>query len=156
MVSGPSSAARTGSALRASGTIASVPGAQQPGHRDRDRAGRNVGDGREVAFAHLLELAAIVELDDLDDERVVEVGDRRVVEREVPVLADTEAAEIDRVLLDQARVPRRFALGIARRPVDVVKVAEPQVRRDPLAHVALEARRDASARDRRTRPCGSR
>ena len=56
-----------------------------------------VVDVGEVAFAHLLLTAGGVELHDLHVERVVEVGDGRVVEREVPVLADAEAAEIERV-----------------------------------------------------------
>ena len=58
------------------------------------RHGVDVG---EVTFADLLPTAGGVELHDLHVERVVEVGDGRVVEREVPVLADAEAAEVERV-----------------------------------------------------------
>ena len=44
---------------------------------------------------------------------IVEVGDGRIVEREVPVLADAAAAQIERVRAQQRRVA--VGLGLARR-----------------------------------------
>ena len=55
-------------------------------------------DVGEVALVHLLEPARPIELDDLHVEGVVEVGDGRVVEGQMAVLADAEAAEVERVV----------------------------------------------------------
>ena len=60
--------------------------------------------GREVAFADLLAARRGLERDDLHVERVVEVGDRRIVEREVAVLADAAAAEVERMRAEQRGV----------------------------------------------------
>jgi hypothetical protein len=119
---GPVRAARTGSALRASGTMASTWPA-------RSRAGmvtvmawspwpgrRQVG---EVALVDLLLPAGRVELDHLDVERVVEVGHRGVVEGQVPVLADAQAAQVERVAPQQVGVAGALGLGVAQ-PLHVV------------------------------------
>ena len=57
----------------------------------------------EVTLADLLATAGPVEHHHLDVERVVEVGDRRVVEREMAVLADPEAAEVEGVAAQAGR-----------------------------------------------------
>ena len=49
----------------------------------------------EVTLAHLLTSAGVVELDLLHVDGIVEVGNRWIIEREVTVLADPEAAEIE-------------------------------------------------------------
>ena len=106
---------RTGAALRASGTLAKTcAGAQQRGDGDGDRVRRHLVDRREMALVHLLSPACDVELDHLHIDRVVEIGHRRVVEREVAVLADAQAAQVERMPL--AAGPRTVALGL-RSPV---------------------------------------
>ena len=153
---GPSSAARTGGALRASGTIASTcRGAERARARDRDRAGRHVGERREVPLPHLLLLAAVVELDDLHDERIVEVGDRRIVEREVTVLADAEAAHVDRMVDEQLRVARGLGVGVGARHPGRSGTRRTAGPRRPARACSAGSSRGASAGGRRTRPCGS-
>ena len=98
VVIGPCSASRTGAALRASGTIASTRRrAHERGDRDGDRVRRHVVDRREVPFADLLAARRGLERDDLHVDGIVEVGDGRIVEREVPVLADPAAAQVERM-----------------------------------------------------------
>ena len=76
----------------------------------------------------------------LTSTRVGEIGHRRVVEGQVPVLADPEAAQVERVLPQEAGVAAALGLGVARAP-HVVR--GPGVGRldDALPDPALEARR---------------
>jgi len=87
-------AARTGAALRVSGTTASTRAAASG--RDGDGHGQSgdVGLRGEVSLAHLLAAAGVVDLDDLDVRDVVEVGHPGVVEGQMTVLADAEAAQV--------------------------------------------------------------
>ena len=87
------------------------PGAQErrDGHGDRVR--RDVVDRCEVALGHLLAAGSGLERDDLDVERIVEVGDRRIVEREMPVLADAAAAQVERVRAQEVGVALGLGLG---------------------------------------------
>ena len=86
--------------------------AEQRGNGDGDGVRGHRVDVGEVALAHLLATARVVELHHLDVERVVEVGDGRVVEREVPVLADAEAAEVERMVAEQRGVPLALGVGV--------------------------------------------
>ena len=63
-----------------------------------------------------------LERDDLDVERIVEVGDRRVVEREVAVLADPAAAQVERVRAQEVGVAARFRLGVAGVALEIVEL----------------------------------
>ena len=88
-------ASRTGTALRSSGTTASTAlGAEQGGDGDGHGVCRHGLDAREVALVHLLEPAGVVELDHLDVQRIGEVRHGRIVEGEVPVLPDPQAAQV--------------------------------------------------------------
>ena len=84
--------------------------------------------------------AGRLELDHLDVERVVEVGHRRVVEGQVPVLADAEAAQVERVLPQQVGVAAALGLGVAE-TLDVVGGLRVGRLHDALADPALEAGR---------------
>ena len=84
---------------------------------------RDVVERCEVPFLHLLAARSNVEGDDFDVERVGEVGDGRVVEREVAVLAEPAAREIERMRLQQDRVLCRFEFGVAGVSVEVVELA---------------------------------
>ena len=77
---------------------------EQARDRQRDGARRHLGDGPERAVVHLLPPADRVERDDLDRQRVGEVGHRRIVEREVAVHPDAEAHDVERRLGEQGRV----------------------------------------------------
>ena len=72
--------------------------------------------GGEVALVDLLAPAGGVELDHLHVERVVEVGHRRVVEGQVAVLADAQAAQVERVVLAAARRSGRTRPSGSARP----------------------------------------
>ena len=67
----------------------------------------------EVALVDLLAPAGRFEFDDLDVARVGEVGHRRVVEGQVPVLADPEAAQVERILRQQVAVAAALRLGVS-------------------------------------------
>jgi hypothetical protein len=62
----------------------------------------------EVAFLDLLHFAGVVELHEFDRVRVVEAGDWRVVEGDVTVFADAQAAEVDGLGLEQGGVAGDF------------------------------------------------
>ena len=92
-------------------------GLARAGHDDRDdrraqkrgdRQGigmcRHVGRLCEAAVVELLGAAGRVEPDHLDEHRVEEVGDRRIVERQVAVLADAGADDVGRLGLEQVFV----------------------------------------------------
>ena len=106
-----------------------------------------------MALVDLLQAAGRVELDHLDVERVVEVGDRRVVERQMPVLTDAEAAQVEWVPAQEPRVAVALGFGVARAP----RRSTPRWG-GPVPRCA----RGSSAgsppgglgRRRRTRPCG--
>ncbi len=141
VVTGPSRAARTGAALRASGTIARTrPRAEQRRDGDGERGGRDVRVGREVALADLLGSAVGVEAHLLHVEGVLEVGGGRVVEREVAVLADPEAAEVEGVGGQQCGVAVALAGGRGE-SVDVVGGPGSGRCHDPLSDPAAEAGR---------------
>ena len=82
------------------------------------------GDVGEVSFADLLAPARVVELHDLDVEGIGEVGDGRVVERQVTVLADAEAAQVERVGTKQHGVAVALGVEVGRVAVDVVERGE--------------------------------
>jgi len=83
-------------------------GAEECRDGDGDRVGRNRVEVGKVAFADLLTSARVVELHHFHVERIVEVGDRRVVEREMAVLADAEAAQVERIAVQQLGVALTF------------------------------------------------
>ena len=70
---------------------------QQCGDRQGVGMGRDVVEPLEAAVVELLITAGRVEPHDLDEDRVEEVGDRRVIERQVAVLADARADDVGRV-----------------------------------------------------------
>jgi hypothetical protein len=90
---------------------------------DRERVGEP-RDGIEVwegAFADLLLAAGFVELDQFDRVRIVEVGDGRIVEGEVSVLADTEATEIDGLGAEERSITRALGQGLVGVAGEIVK-----------------------------------
>ena len=110
---------------------------QQRGDRQRDRMRRDVGKGGKTAIVDLLAAARIVELDRLDRQWVVKVGDGRIVEREVAVLTDAEADDVDRSLAQQLSISA--ALGIDRvAAVDQVDDARPNAVEQVAAQVSTE------------------
>ena len=72
---------------------------------------------------HLLLPASLVELHGLHGERVVEVGDRRIVERDMPVLADAHADDVDGRVTEEGGVPRALRRH-GRRAVDEMRLAD--------------------------------
>ena len=130
--------------------------AQQRGDGDGDGVRRHRVHVGKVALTHLLATARVVELHHLHVERVFEVGDGRVVEREVSVLADAETTEVESVDAEQRRVP--FALAprrLPRLPRCCGTRRRARVRRAVRVDSAGSSR-DGRRRCRRTRPCGSR
>ena len=156
VVTGPSRAARTGSALRASGTMARTRAA-------RSRAGMVTviawsGTSSSVAKCPSLTCwrrQAASSVTTFTSRAVVEVGHRRVVEGQVPVLADAQAAEVERECGAAGRRSARTRprAGPARRCS-----GRPGVRWAPRSARGSSAGSwpDGRGRSRRTRPCGRR
>ena len=102
---GPYSDCSTAARLAAPGTTQnSSVGVQQPGNRQRDCMCRHISKVGKALVVNLLLPAHRVELDDLDLLGVVQIGDRRIVEREMTVDADAEAHDVDRGLAEKGRV----------------------------------------------------
>src|SRR5277367_6187683 len=77
--------------------------------------GGHVFDPLEAAVIELLSSAGGVEPHDLDQDRVAEVGDRRVIECQMAVLADARANNVGRVgqeqiLVEKTRLQRALSL----------------------------------------------
>ena len=70
-------------------------GAAQGRDGQGQRVERHLVHAGEVTFIDLLLAAGEVELDELHEAFVLEIGDRRIVEGDVAVLTDAEAAEVD-------------------------------------------------------------
>ncbi len=96
--------------------------------------------GLQMPLVDLLSAARRVELDHLDVQRVVEVGDTWVVEGQVAVLADAETAEVERVRGQQFAVVLALRCGIG---TSVQVVGRPRVGRllDSFPDPAPEAGR---------------
>ena len=75
---------------------------------------------REAPVVYLLLTTDVVELHGLHPLRVVEVRDRRIVERDVSVLADAHHHDVSRGLLQDLRVAFALRLGFGGRAVDQV------------------------------------
>src|SRR4051794_12553367 len=100
---------------------------------------RHVVDREETAVVDLLLAAGLVEADDLDQKGVEEIGDGRVVEREVAVLADPRANDVgglgaENFLVVEARLqgPRRLLAGDEPETVALREADEPE---EPLVKV---------------------
>ncbi len=74
----------------------------------RQRTRRNGFQAREIPFTHLLAFAGVVEPHDFNRASVVEIGHGRIVESQVAVFADAEAAEVNRLSAQQLRVAFAF------------------------------------------------
>ena len=70
---------------------------------------RHVFQHIEPSFALLLTAAGFVELDDLHQQRIIEIGDWRIIECYMAVLADAYAGDVNLSALQQIAVP--VALG---------------------------------------------
>ena len=88
------------------------PAGEDRGHRHGQREPGHVLEPVERAVADLLAPARVVDLDRLDRQRVVEVGDVRIVEREVAVLADADQREVDPAVGEQRAVARASAAAV--------------------------------------------
>ncbi len=88
----------------------------QARHRKRDGAMWNGGQVREAIVIHLLLPADLVQFNHLNVERIGEIGDGRIIERNVSVHADPEADEIDRRLVQQVCIAtsRQLCIGLGR------------------------------------------
>ena len=98
-------------------------------------------DGREVTLPHLLSLAGVVERDDLHRLGIVEVGDGRVVEGEVPVLADPQDGQRGPRLAQERRVAPALRLRIGRFAGQAVEGAHGHVGEEPIDQEAAEGGR---------------
>ena len=93
-----------------------------------------------MPFVDLLRPAGPVELDHLDVEGIVEIGDRRIVEREMPVLSDAETTQVQRMGPQELCIAPAFDVGIAQ-ALDVVRRLWVGALDNPFADPALEAGR---------------
>ena len=82
-------------------------GRQQRGDGQRDGVGRHFIQAAEMAFAHLLLARNLVQAHDLYPDRIVKLGEWRIIEGDMPVLADAHGAEIGGMCAQQRRHRRR-------------------------------------------------
>ncbi len=92
---------------------------EEGGDGGGERQGRHRVDVGEMALVDLLEPAGRVELDHLHVETVIEVGHGRIVEGQMAVLPDPEAAESRGWLDQELGVAAALGPGVGQ-PVDVV------------------------------------
>jgi len=111
------------------------------GNRHRKRVRRHGFQIRKVTFNHLLAFAGVVELHDFKGTVVVEIGDGWIIEGQVSVLADAEAAKINRLGAQQLRVTLAFLDRLHCVAFEIMKCARLQPAFNPLTHVPTEARR---------------
>ena len=90
-----------------------APRRQQRRDRQGDGVRRRFVERAEVPLAHLLAPRTFVQRDGLDPDRVVEIGEGRIVERQVAVLADAAGAEVGRVGAQQRLILAAGGLGVA-------------------------------------------
>ncbi len=121
-LTGPCRVVSTALALRGPGTTTETTGAaQESRNRQRVSMGGYVGEAFEAAVVDLLIAAGGVEPDQLDENWVEEIGDGRVIESEVAVLADPRTDDIGRlgeqpVLVGQAGLHRAVCLFAPNQP----------------------------------------
>ena len=110
-------------------------------NREREAVQRDFGDGLEIAVAGLLPARRLVEAHDFDPAFVLEIGHRRIVERQMPVLAHAQDAEVDRMAAQQGFVMLALFERLGRIASEVVKFLRVNAFLDALVHVAGETRR---------------
>ena len=107
-------------------------------HEGRDGQGQGMGGhvvkGGKTAIVHLLQAAGLVEGDDLDLQRIGEIGDGRIVEGQVAILANAGADDVDGMGGQEGSVAAALCLGIGRMPVQKVHGAG----LDPVVELFLE------------------
>ena len=89
-----------------------------------------------MPFVDLLHPAGDVEFHDFDQALVFEICHRRIVERDVPVLSDAHAAEIDRLSLEQRLVALALGDRFRRVAAKIVEYLRVHLALHTLAHVA--------------------
>lgn len=98
-------------------------------------------EGGEVPFLDLLHFAGVVELHEFDPVRIVEAGDGRIIEGDVAIFADAEAAEIDGLRLEERGVPGDFVERQVALAVEVMELPGFDEEFHAFAHITTEARR---------------
>ena len=112
------------------------PGAAQRGNRERQRAARDVVEGREATIINLLPAAGLVEFHDFHQLRILEISHRRIVEREVPVLADAEADEVRRRRREQRGVAPALGCRVRRLAGQRMERRDPHARKQMFVQIA--------------------
>jgi hypothetical protein len=76
---------------------------------------RHILDLRKASVIYLLLAALLVEIDNLDALRIIEISYMRVIECNVTVLTDAQENHIDRMLLENPVIPLDLFLRITLR-----------------------------------------
>jgi len=74
---------------------AQAPRGTEYRHRERERAPRHLNDRLKTPVVYLLQEARVIQFHLLHSGAVIEIREGRVVERNVPVFADSHANQID-------------------------------------------------------------
>lgn len=86
----------------------------QGGHGQRQRMSRDIVQRGEAAVIHLLRPAGFIQFNRFNKQRIGEIGYRRIIERNMPVLTDAKADDINRRFIQQLRVSPALPFNIAR------------------------------------------
>ena len=112
--------------------------AQKERDGERESAPRNIVQTREGAIVDLLHAADIVELDRTDVERVIEMADWRIDEREMAVFADAHDDEARLGVVEQRGIAGAFRVGIGRLAIELMKRRDRYMIEQAIAQKAPE------------------
>ena len=87
-------------------------GGKQGGNRQRDRVGGTFVHTAKVTFANLLAAGRLGKLHGFDPDRIGEIGEGWIVEREMSIFANPERAQIGGMGAQQLRVIATGSLAI--------------------------------------------
>ncbi len=117
---------------------AQTPGITKNRQGERKSARRDLYESRKTAIVHLLSATGVVDRHPLDQHRIVEISHGRIFECEVPVLADTQADQINRSLLQPCRVVGADFLPIGPLAGDRIKLCNRDARQQMLPKIGAE------------------
>lgn len=116
------------------------PGGAKGRNGQGEGVGRHGVEARKVPFPHLLHFTGVIELHDFDGTLLFEASDRWIVEGEVTVFADAEAAEVDWLRFQEGFVAIAFFKGEINVSVDEMEFFWAHERLNTFAEIPAEAR----------------
>ena len=111
----------------------------QSGHSQRKGVGGYIIQGGETSVVNLLIAAHLIQRNQLNQCRIVEVCDPGIVEGDVCVLADAQENDVGRISSQKLAVTAAFFLGILCDAVDVINLAEGKLAENVVVEISTKA-----------------